>query len=421
MARPRFTVTVILVLTMSAAAADWPQFQGPNRNGIAPEGKVTRAWPEGGPPLLWSANLGPGFAGPAIRDGNVYVLDRIPDTQDVLRCLDLADGQELWRFAYDAPGKLSENGSRTTPTVDDKYVFIIGPFGHFHCVDKATRKPIWQKHLLEDYESKLPNWGVAQSPLLYKDAVIVAPLGKKIGVMAFEKATGRELWRSGPIAVMAYSSPLMATVDGVEQVVMGGNNRTGGVDVTSGELLWTYSAWRCGIPIPSPTPIGDGRFFITGGYDAGSAMFKVQRQQGKFTVQELFRVKELGSQIHNALLHQGHLYLGCNTNSKQDGLVCMDLEGNVKWKTGRSPHFERGNYILADGVLVIMDGRTGVLRLVEPDPAGYKELAQAQVLSRRPIWAPMAFSDGKLIVRDQRQMKCLDLRPPKPTSAPAAP
>jgi len=388
--------------------ADWPQFLGPDRNGTVPDFKLPAAFPEGGPKVLWTFALHEGFAGPSIKDGKVYVLDRVDNAQDVLRCIDLARGEELWNFGYDAPGKLDYNGSRTTPSVDDKYVFIIGPFGHFHCVDQATHKPVWKKHLLDDFDGKRPNWGVSQSPLLYKDRVIVAPLGKRAGVVAFEKATGRIIWKSRPFGTMAYSSPLVTTIEGVEQVVMMGTRRVAGVDVKDGKLLWTFDGYRCNIAIPSPRPIGDGRIFLTGGYNAGSAMFKVSREEERFKAELLFKVPELGSQLHGPLLHQGHLYLACNTNNKRDGLVCMDLDGHVKWQTRRSPNFERGNLILVGGIILIMDGRTGVLRMVRPDPTGYREIDAAKMLSGRNIWAPMAVADGKLVLRDQRQMKCLD-------------
>ena len=398
------------VILVSLAAADWPQFLGPTRDGVAPKGKLARTWPAGGPKVLWTFELGMGFAGPAIRDGKVYVLDRVKDARDVLRCLDLAKGKQQWSFAYDAPGKLDHNGSRTTPAVDDKHVFIIGPFGHFHCVDKATHKAVWSKHLLDDFGGRRPNWGVAQSPLLYKKAVIVAPLGRKAGVVAYDRASGKELWRSRAVGRMAYVSPMVTTIDGVDQVVVVTTRRVVGLDAADGKVLWTYGGWRCNIPIPAPTAVGDGRLFITGGYNAGSAMIKVTREEGKFTATELFKIKPMGSQIHNALLHEKHLYVNCNTNSKRDGLVCFDLDGKVKWQQKRSPNFERGNLILADGLIYIMDGKAGVLRIVKPDPDKYTELARVKVLGGAKIWAPMAVSGGKLIIRDQRRMKCLEVK-----------
>jgi len=201
----------------------------------------------------------------------------------------------------------------------------------------------------------------------------------------------------------------VTTIGGVEQVLMASKSHTGGVDIRDGKILWSYGGYRCSIPITSPTPLGDGRIFITGGYNAGSVMIKVQRVGEKFTVKELFRLRRLGAQIHPPVLHQDHLYVQFNTKSKHDGLVCIDLDGKVKWKTNRSPNFDWGGIVFADGVILIMDGMTGVLRMVQPDPKGYKELVQARILGGRQIWGPMALADGKLVLRDQRQVKCLDV------------
>ncbi len=395
------------------AAADWPQFLGPTRNGVAPAGKVKLAekWPEDGPRVLWSVKLGRGFGGPAIRDGKVYVLDRAGE-QDVLRCLDLAGGTEQWRFSYDAPGKkFGNHGSRSTPAVDEKYVFTIGLYGHFQCVDQATHQSLWSKQLLADYEGRLPSWGVAISPLLYEDRVIVAALGKAAGVVAYEKATGKELWKSRPLGRMAYVSPVVLRVGQADQlvVVTDGGSRVAGLDPADGKLLWVYRSWRCRIPIAAPTDCGDGRLFITGGYGAGSVMVKIEQADGKFTATEVFRHEKIGSILHNVLLHDGHLYVNANTKRTADGLMCMDLAGKIKWQTRRNPNFEKGNLILAGGLIYNLDGRTGTLHMVRPDPAGYVELGRVKLFTRGPMWAPMAVSGGRLLCRDQRQMKCLDV------------
>ena len=437
--------------------ADWPQFRGPNQDGVSPEKGLLRSWPPGGPTVLWREPLGVGFGGPSVRDGKVYVLDRVGDAQDALRCLDLATGKELWRYAYDAPGALSHNGSRSTPTVGEKYVFTVGPFGHIHCIDLVSHEPVWSKHLLKDFGGKMPRWGVAQSPVLYRDAVIVAPLSKKAGVVALAQATGKEIWRSPPLGGLAYVSPRIANLGGVEQVLIisvtrtasgsttgrprgrpparagrasraGGasatsrparqlpayarrvSNRVAGVAADDGRVLWTYDDWRCLNPIPNPMPIGDDRVFITGGYRAGSVMLKLRPAENRFTVEVLFKVPDYGAQIPNPLLHDGHLYMICNGNFQRDGLVCMDLEGNVRWKTDRSPNLDRGHTLIADGLMYNMDGAKGILRLIEPTPAGYKEISQVELLGGKEIWAPMALADGKLLIRDQRQMICLDVK-----------
>jgi outer membrane protein assembly factor BamB len=418
------TTIVTVAVVICPAMADWPQFLGPMRNGVAPPAKEKLApqWPEGGPPLRWSGKLGPGFGGPAIRDGKVYVLDRLGKDKDVLRCLDLASGTQEWSHPYDAPGKkLQYEGSRSTPAVDDKYVFTIGPFGHFRCVDKVSRQSLWSKNLLADFQGKLPNWGVAISPLLYKDQVIVAALGKTAGVVAYEKATGKQLWRSRPLGRMAYVSPIVMRVGGADQliVVTDGGFRVAGLDAASGAVLWVYREWKCSIPIAAPTDCGDGRLFLTGGYDAGSVMIKIDKQGGKFVPVEVFRHEKIGSILHNALVYKDHLYVNANTKKTHDGLLCMDLEGNIKWQTRQQPNSEKGSLILADGVIFIMDGKKGILRMARADPAGYVELGEVKVLAREPIWAPMAVSGGKLVCRDQGEMKCLDVSAGQNASAAA--
>ena len=403
--------SAVLVLASASLGADWPQFGGPNRDASSAETGLARSWPAGGPKVLWKVQVGKGYGGAAIQDGKVYILDR-PDTRrDVLRCFDFATGKEEWNYGYAAPGRLSHDGSRSTPAVDDKLVFTVGPFGHVHCVSKATRRPVWTKNVLKDYGGRLPKWGVAQSPMLYKgNAVIIAPQSSSAGAVALDRATGKEIWRSGPTISMHYVSPTLTTIGGVEQVILGGPGAAG-VDASSGKVLWKYSGWYCRITIPIVTALGDGRLFITGGYDAGSVMIKVTKADDGFAVKELFKTDECNSQMNGAIYHKGHLYANSNSNSASDGMVCMDPEGKVLWKTGRRTNFQRGHMLLADGMIFIIDGQAGSLHLMDPSPDGYKELAKAEgLLGGREIWAPLSLSDGKLIIRDQSKMLCLDVK-----------
>ncbi len=409
-------VSILILSAILATAADWPQFLGPNGNGVAAAGKakLADAWPEGGPKVVWSVKTGPGFGGPAIRDGKVYLLDRGAG-KDILRCLNLADGVEAWSFTYDAPGKrLGYGGSRSTPAVDDKYVFTIGAYGHLHCVSKATHQSLWSRNILADYQAKLPRWGVAISPMLYKDTVIVAALGKAAGVVCYEKATGKELWKSPAVGPQAYVTPVVLKVAGADQLVVlaDGGSRTVGISPVDGKVLWAYRPWKCRIPISAPIDCGDGRVFITGGYGAGSVMLKIAKDGDKFAATEVFRLPKMGSILHPAVLVGDHVYLNANTKSAHDGLACVTLSGQVKWKTGRQPNYEKGCVAVADGKLYILDGKAGVLRMVKPDPSAHTELAAVKVLTKGPFWAPLAIVDGKLICRDQREIKCLDISAP---------
>ena len=401
---------LILVLSSFGLAADWPQYLGPNRNAVSTETGIKRSWPAGGPKVLWTIKLGEGFGGAAVSQGKVYVLDRIGETGDILRALDLITGKQDWTFAYDAPGKLDRGGSRSVPAVDGNYVYACGPFGHFHCVDKRTHKVVWAKNVWTDYTSEdLPRWGIAQNPLVYGDLVILASQTQKAGVVAYDKRTGEEKWTTPALPGKAgYVSPKIVTLDGDDHVVMiSANGAVVGLDPLTGRQLWSYGGWQCKIPVPNVTEIGDGRIFITGGYRAGSTMIRVEKKSGSFAVKEEFKTDEFGTHVHPAILYNGYLYGHCSTNETRDGLMCLSLDGQVMWQTGRNPLFDKGGFILVDGLFLSVDGDKGRLYLIEPSPDGFKELSKAKLLDTNTCWAPLALSDGKLLIRDQKQMKCV--------------
>jgi outer membrane protein assembly factor BamB len=393
-------------------ASDWPQYLGPDRNAVSKETGISRSWPESGPEVLWTVPMGEGFGGAAVSRGKVFVLDRNGDRGDIFRVIDLKTGKEDWRFAYDAPGSLDKGGSRAVPTVDGDLVYACGPFGHYHCFDIRTRKPLWGGNIWTDYSDEgLPRWGIAQNPLIYGDLLIMASQTGKAGVVAFDKLTGKVRWESTALPGRAgYVSPKIVTLDGGQLLVMISTGGIVGIDPKTGRGLWDYDGWQCRIPITNVTEIGDGRLFVTGGYRAGSAMIKVEKKSGAWAVSELFKNAEFGTHVHPAVLHEGHLYGHCSTNETRDGLMCMSLEGKVMWKTGRDPLFDKGGFILVDGLLLSVDGNKGWLYLIEPGPGGFKELAKAKLLDTNTCWAPLALVDGRLIIRDQKQMRCVAVR-----------
>jgi len=448
-----------LCAAVSAAGADWPQLFGPNRNSISDETGLARAWPEGGPRVIWKMPLNIGWGGASVYQGKVYILDRVEDQQEVLMCLDLATGKEEWRFAYDAPGKIGNTGARSTPTVDEKYVYTVGVLGHFHCVSKATHQALWKKQLREELGGGAPEWSIAQSPLLYKNMVIVGVQGDKAGVVAFDKDTGKELWHSPALrGFPGYISPTYAKIGGVDQILMatakqkaktlGKGAKKGpkkgaapspnqaaptpiatgvgeadpsdglihavaaGIDAATGKILWTFEGWQCESPIVSPMGLSDDRVLLTGGYGAGTTMLKIARDGNKWKATPLFETQVCGSQLHPAVLYKDHFYINSNDNSRRDGLLCLDMNGNKKWNTGTAPSFERGALMLADGLLLDLDGKTGELHLIEPNPDGYRELAKAKEFETVKNWGPMALVDGKLLLRGYQEMKCLDLKKP---------
>jgi outer membrane protein assembly factor BamB len=434
-------IAVVSLITFSFVTvhADWPQYLGPDRNGHSPEKALAKSWPKKGPKVLWTQPMGKGFAGVAIRDGKVYVLDRVDSKTDVLRCFDLANGNELWTYSNDDPGEFSFNGSRTAPTVEDENIYCVGGMGSVYCISRSSHKPVWKRDLKKDFDAEKPNWGFTQSPLIHKNLVIVAPQVKKAGAVAYDKATGKIVWKTPRLCNdPGYSSPVLTTIDGIDQIVLttplkepeeeeeeeeeededpdeeedegppfeGGG--VYGIDVKTGEILWNYTNWKCPISIPPVTFIGDGRMFITGEYGSGSAMIKVARKGGKFEAIELFKTDVCGAQIHPALLYENHLYMNSNGNERRDGLLCLTLDGKVLWRTRKRPSFGRGGLILADGIIYIVEGDKRHLYMVKATPEKYTELGRVKkILKGKEMWAPLALADGKLVIRDQKQLKCL--------------
>ena len=418
-------VLSLLFVTTWGAQADWPQYLGPDRNARASEADLARAWPEGGPKQLWTVKMGPGFGGASVHGDEVFVLDRIAKKADVLRCLDLATGEEKWRFEYDAPGKLSYPGSRTVPTVDDEYIWSMGAFGHLHCISRKTHEVVWKTNILEQFDAELPGWGVAQAPLIYKDLVIVAPQGERAGVVAFDKKTGEVRWMSRKLTGRpCHVSPALANFGGVPQVVMispydeekeAYQHEVLGINVANGEVLWTYDGLRSFATIAPPTIVDENRLFLTdgsydGGYNPVSVMINVQRSGDSFSTVEIFKNVKDGSKLHPPVLHDGYLYL--NSGGRGEYMQCMTLEGETLW-TG-APPFSLGALISVGDLIINQNGKNGDVFLIDPSPEGYKELARAELFSARgkTPWAPLTFSDGKLIVRDNTKMICLDLKNP---------
>lgn len=415
--RTQWVVIGLILAAISVQSADWPNYCGPDHNNISPEQGLLEEWPEDGPKELWDFPLGPGFGGPAIRDGKVYLLDRVENERDVFRCLDLETGEEIWKLPIEAPGKSGFNGSRTVPTVTEDYIFSVGLMGDFYCVDRKSRKLLWQKNIVSDFDGPKPNWGVSQTPFAYKDSVLVAVYGSEVRIIKCDQETGEITWKSeglSPNPKTQYTSPVVRSIAGSDQVIMTAagtkDGRSVGLSVETGEVLWSFNHWQCKIPIPEPTSLPGDRLFFTGGYGAGSAMVKIVKNEKDYAVEKIFQLGDnCGSQIHRAILYNDHLYLNSNSNKKRDGMTCLTLDGEILWQTGKNPNFGRGSLIMAEGMGYNLDGKTGELKLIEPDPPGYKEVSSFKAVDSKQMWAPLAISNGKLLARDQNEMKCFSI------------
>ncbi|MBN2163595.1 MAG: PQQ-binding-like beta-propeller repeat protein [Pontiellaceae bacterium] len=424
-------------MVLSASAADWPQFCGPARDNISTETGLADSWPESGPKVLWEMSVNDGYSSPAIRAGKVYFVDRSEEVS-LLRCMDLEKGTELWNVGVEDPGTMSHKqfaGTRGTPAVTDNAAYFVTGWGSLVCVDLATKSVIWKHNLLSEFEMELNRWGLSQSPLLYGDLVIVAITSDRTGVAAYHCKDGSPAWKSESIGGYTFSSPVMYSLCGTDMIVAIGSEAGGrrrrnetpeetpaappksgvfGLSPSDGSVLWHYSGWQCRNAVPFPTRLPDERLFITGGYDAGSAMIRIKKTETGYEAEELFKIDDVSPQIHQPVYLDGHLLVANNGNRKNDGLICVSMDGIVDWRSKdaeNGPTFERGGFLLVDGKIVILDAKTGMLHLLRADVSGYKELASAPMVKENDMaWAPLALSDGKLLVRDWTTLKCVDLR-----------
>lgn len=294
-------IIVLILISLHALFGNWPQIFGPERNAVSPETDINKEWDRSSPEVLWETSLGSGFGGAVADSGKVYILDRETldlandregaGRKDILRCYDLTSGEVLWAYDYGAPGKTGYDGSRACPAVDAQNVYAVGPLGHIICVDKIRGTLKWQKHLINDFGAQRPYWAFSQSPLIYKDLVIINAHGQK-GLIALKKTDGMLVWGSSVLGGGAsYSSPCLTIVDGQEMLLYtstaGRRNESGnpptiaGIDPSDGKMLWSYSDFQCGTAmIPHPVHIGKGRFILTGGYMAGDSSYSSCEERG---------------------------------------------------------------------------------------------------------------------------------------------
>ena len=399
--------------TPSTESGSWSQFRGAGRTNIAPtDEKLFREWPEEGLELLWTVDVGEGYAGAAVRNGCVYLIDYDTEKkEDAVRCLSLADGKEIWRYTYSVRVKRWHGMSRTVPAVTDDYVVTLGPRGHVVCLKAKTGEPVWKMDLVKEYGTTIPDWHAGQCPLIDGDQVILAPAGSAL-LMAVQ-LTGEIVWKTpNPQRwKMAHASVMPMEYRGERQYICCTMKGVVGVRASDGKLLWKTTEWAHSVAAASPLVIGSDRIFFTVGYGGGAAMFRLRGEGDDIRIEQLFKLgpKEFGSAQHTPILYDGHIY-----GVIPDGqLVCMDLDGKRVWASGPANQFYIGPYLLADGKLLVMKthkkhGLDDTLHLVEAGTGGYTELARAKVFDEgTEAWGAMALAGGKLILRDYERMICV--------------
>jgi len=383
-----------------AGGLDWPHYRGPNSNGVSAEKGINKDWSSKPPKLLWKVDMtDDGYSGPAVADGVVYVIDHSGD-DDIVRALSLADGSEIWRYAY-SDAKAESNGmTRSTPTVLAGKVYTMSRLGVANCLDAKTGKVVWSRDLVAEYHSQRPGWDLACSPVIDGQNVILCPGGDNAGVVALDKDTGKTVWQGGGTTVSGYSTPVAATIAGIRQFVLFVAKGIIGVDPTNGRVLWR-APWETAYDVNAMNPvvIGD-RVFLSSGYGHGCELLKIDGSSASIVWQN----KEMQAQFSCPILLGGYLY----GTSDPGNLMCMDpLTGETKWK---QPGFEKGGCVAVDGTIIAMNGSNGDIFMAAVSPEGYKELGHISGPLPGQSWTAPIVAQGKLIIRNTKAVGCLDLR-----------
>jgi outer membrane protein assembly factor BamB len=405
---PRIAVAVLVSLSFVAVqAADWPRFRGPANNGISEEKNWLGEWPGGQPKQVWKKNVGVGFSSMAVAGGRIFTMghDGRKKGEDRIVCLDAETGNELWRHAY-PQGLLDryyEGGSSGTPTVDGGRVYTLSKFGNAFCLDAETGKVIWTRDLGGALGLEVPEWGFAGAPLIEGDLVIY---NAGTAGVALNKATGADAWISGKEAA-GYGSPVAFTHGGRKAVALFAMKDLIAVEPATGKELWRFP-WKTKYDVNAADPAMAGDMvFISSGYGKGGAALKL----GDGAPKQLWFSDDVRAHMTSPIIIDGHVYV-VDGNGDDDGsrLKCVELAtGKLKWE---SPATKTGVLTASDGKLIWVNG-TGELRVVEASPAGYKELARAQVIGGK-IWAAPVLANGRLYVRNWKgDVVSLDLKPAK--------
>lgn len=405
---------IVVQLSSMASAADWPQWRGPNRDGISTEKGLLKKWPEGGPKLVWQQKeIGEGYSTPAVVGDRLYVLSNKGMDDEFVQALSVKDGKQVWSTKL---GKVGPNqgpqypGARSTPTVDDERHYALGSDGDLVCLETNSGKERWRKNLRDDFNGQPGAWAYSESPLIDGDVLVCTPGGSEATLVALDKKNGETIWKAALSSAdqAAYASVVAANIGGIKQYVQFLQKGVVGVDAKTGKLLWRYEKTAEGSPANIPTPIVHDDCVYSGAGRSGGGLVKLTTHEGEMKAEQVYFQGKLPTSIGGAVELDGYLY---GTNNQ--GLVCADFAtGDVKWQD-RS--IGPSSICYADGRLYL-HGENGDVALVEATPDQYRELGRfsppdqpEHKQPRAKAWAYPVVANGRLYLRDQGSLWCYDI------------
>jgi outer membrane protein assembly factor BamB len=381
----------------------WTDFRGPHRDGHYREMSIATSWPDEGLRPLWKQPVGGGYASFVAARGRLFTIEQ-RGAEEVAAAYDAATGLELWTSRWRArfEESMGGDGPRATPTWADGMVYVLGAEGELRCLDEATGRVIWRKNILEDNGARNLDWGMAASPLVVDDVVIVLPGGSNgRSVVAYNRRTGARAW-SALDERQAYSSPMIVTLAGRRQLLVFSSARLAALDPDGGALLWSYP-WttNADIHVAQPLLVGPNRVFVSSGYGVGGAVIEISESGGRFDVREVWRNVRMKNKFTSSVVHEGFIY-----GLDESILACVAAAtGELRWKGGR---YGYGQLVLASGRLIVLT-EDGDLVLVAATPESHQELSRFSALSGK-TWNHPAIAHGRLFVRNLQEMAAYDLR-----------
>ena len=381
----------------------WTDFRGPRRDADYRERSLLATWPANGLTPLWRQPAGAGYASFSAAHGRAFTIEQ-RGHEEVVAAYDVSTGRELWTHGWTALFResMGGDGPRATPTWFDGRVYALGAMGELRCLDDATGRLVWRTNILDDNSARNLIWGMAGAPLIVGDAVIVAPGGPNgHSVAAYDRRKGTRLW-SSQNEKAGYSSPMLVTLAGREQILIFTGVGLLSVTPDRGERLW-FHPWHTNADINAAQPlvISENRVFISSGYDVGGAVLEIAPDGASYAAREVWRNNRMKNRFAGSVLHDGFIY-----GLDESIMACVDAAtGELKWKGGR---YGYGQLVLAGDRIIVLTER-GDLVLLAANPGRHEELASFSAVEGK-TWNMPAIVDGVLLVRNLREMAAFDLR-----------
>lgn len=401
-------------LAAFARAADWPQWRGPQRDGISHETGLLKEWPKDGPKQLWKVtDIGSGYSTPAVVGDRIYALGNKGMDDEFVVALDVKDGKKIWSTTLGKVGNPNQRppypGARSTPTVNGDVLYAIGSDGDLVCLEIADGKKRWGKSLRDDFGGKPGQWAYAESPLVDGDVLVCTPGGKEATIVALDKKSGDVIWKcAAPEGDEAgYASVVIAHIGNVKQYVQFLQHGVVGVDAKSGKLLWHYDKTAQKSAANIPTPVTSDDYVYTAAGQSGGGLVKVKKADDGFEAEEIYFSTKLPRSIGGTVKIGDYLY---GTNS--ESLMCVEFTtGEIKWQ---DRGIGAGAVLYAEGRLYL-HGENGDVMLVEATPDGYREKGrftpdEVPQHGSSKAWAYPVVANGRMYVRDMGTMWSYDVK-----------